>query len=381
MKKTMNSFLKKTFALAFFALLLPGLSLASNIDITPDPVFDAENLIPGDEEERMVTIKNNSGNDYESITLGGDRSYSIQTYDLAEVIELRVENESINLADFLDGETITLSNEGIKENEEKNYQLAIEFQEGSGDEYQDKEISFDFIFTFIAEDKEETVEVVTASGAGAVAFRIFNESIENIGEDTATITWNTNRDAFGKVIYDTSPGQFDFEEGESSYGYAFFTPRTEERSSDHSVTITGLTPGTTYYYRSVSYASLAITVERQFTTLEEETTEEAVEGVEDVRYPEREIIPDREAPRETMEEDPEEKVIGVEDEREIDPVVVDPEPEPRPWTERLSTTIGGLNEMIDCPTLICCLLLILLLLFLIFFLKRRRKKEEENEFS
>ncbi len=389
MTEMMSNFLKKIFILTGFALLLPGFSLASNIEITPVPVFDAENLIPGDEEESTVTIKNNSDNDYESITLGGKRDYSIQTYDLAEVIELRAGDETINLADFLDGETITLSNEGIKKNEEKSYQFAIEFQEGSGNEYQDKEIVFDFVFTFRGtkdeEEGEEVVEVITTAGTGSVAFRIFNESIEEIGEDTATITWSTNRTAFGRVIYDTSPGQFDFEEGEPSYGYTFFTPRTEERVSDHSVTITGLMPGTTYYYRSVAYSSLAITVEREFITseegIEETIEEEIVEGVEDVRDPERDAGPDRELPREITEEEFEEEVIGVEDEREVEPVVVDPESEPRSWGEKLGATIGALDEMIDYSTFIWYLLLILFLLFLIFFLKRRKEKEEEIEFS
>ncbi len=42
----------------------------------------------------------------------------------------------------------------------------------------------------------------------------------------------------------------------------------------HTVSISGLTPSTTYYYRAVSHASLAISTEHSFTTLSPEQASE-----------------------------------------------------------------------------------------------------------
>jgi hypothetical protein len=90
---------------------------------------------------------------------------------------------------------------------------------------------------------------------------------------TATITWLTSYKSTSRVIYDTEPNQFDLSKGEPSYGYEFYTdeydtPANTNGVTGHSISITGLDPLTTYYFRCVSHASPdTVGTEHSFTTL------------------------------------------------------------------------------------------------------------------
>ncbi|MGI0133834.1 MAG: FN3 associated domain-containing protein, partial [Candidatus Micrarchaeaceae archaeon] len=84
---------------------------------------------------------------------------------------------------------------------------------------------------------------------------------------SVTFVWNTNEPATSRVIYDTvshptlGPAP--------NYGYAFTTPEYNQapnKVESHSVTVTGLTPGTTYYFRVVSSGSPA-TVSAQYSSM------------------------------------------------------------------------------------------------------------------
>lgn len=85
---------------------------------------------------------------------------------------------------------------------------------------------------------------------------------------TATITWTTDRETSSRVVYDTvSHGALG---SAPNYGYAFSTgtSNTSPKVTSHAVTLTGLSNGTTYYYRTVSEGSpTAIGKEKQFQTL------------------------------------------------------------------------------------------------------------------
>ena len=76
---------------------------------------------------------------------------------------------------------------------------------------------------------------------------------------SVTITWTTDHSATSRVIYDTVPHP-ELNYQDANYGYAFTMPTIEESNglpmvTDHSVTISGLNPNTTYYFRSVSHGS------------------------------------------------------------------------------------------------------------------------------
>jgi hypothetical protein len=70
---------------------------------------------------------------------------------------------------------------------------------------------------------------------------------------TITITWTTDQPATSRVIYDTVPHST--LGGPPNYGYAHSTVEDPTKVTEHSVTVTGLISGTTYYFRTVSHGS------------------------------------------------------------------------------------------------------------------------------
>ncbi len=84
---------------------------------------------------------------------------------------------------------------------------------------------------------------------------ITSETASGATTTSITITWDTDHLATSRVIYDTVPHAV--LGAPANYGYAFSTLETDTSTKvlHHSVTVTGLTPGTTYYLRAVSHGS------------------------------------------------------------------------------------------------------------------------------
>jgi hypothetical protein len=84
-----------------------------------------------------------------------------------------------------------------------------------------------------------------------------------------TITWTTSYLSTSQVIYSRGDQPHALDLTKPNYGYAYSKEGDDSRSDkviDHSVTITGLSPATTYYFRTVSRGSLAVSREYIFTT-------------------------------------------------------------------------------------------------------------------
>jgi hypothetical protein len=86
-------------------------------------------------------------------------------------------------------------------------------------------------------DSNGTTEV-----SGTVPLLAFDIYSTNIGDDSATVSWQTNHVADSQVEYGTTTG------------YGLMTPLAPEPITDHNVPLTGLTPGTTYHFRVRSVA-------------------------------------------------------------------------------------------------------------------------------
>ncbi len=88
---------------------------------------------------------------------------------------------------------------------------------------------------------------------GAVAPAISNESTSVITSTSLTATWTTANPETSRVVYDTvthpTLGSA------PNYGYAFSTTEDPTMVTNHSVTISGLSAGTTYFYRDISHGS------------------------------------------------------------------------------------------------------------------------------
>ncbi|HRZ30426.1 MAG TPA: PKD domain-containing protein [Candidatus Paceibacterota bacterium] len=114
--------------------------------------------------------------------------------------------------------------------------------------------------------KTITLTVTDSNGDAAVASRnitvteasvkpvISNIQAINITKTGVTITWTTNIPASSRVIYDTVSHSDITGQTAPNFGYAATTPETDvtTKVTSHSVDISGLNPGTKYYFRVIS---------------------------------------------------------------------------------------------------------------------------------
>ena len=93
---------------------------------------------------------------------------------------------------------------------------------------------------------DETVEVAAV---------ISTEGGSTPGFGQITISWTTDRPTSGRIIYDTI--SHTVLGAAPNYGYAFSTGTVDEspKSTSHTITITGLSDNTIYFWRTVSAGS------------------------------------------------------------------------------------------------------------------------------
>lgn len=115
-----------------------------------------------------------------------------------------------------------------------------------------------------AQNQEDTTEVHYFFGRPPV---ISGETESSVSTSSVTINWTTDFPATSRVIYDTVSHSV---MGEApNYGYLNSTIETDNnpKVTSHSVGISGLTSGTTFYYRTVSHGSPEkVGEEKSFTT-------------------------------------------------------------------------------------------------------------------
>jgi hypothetical protein len=87
-------------------------------------------------------------------------------------------------------------------------------------------------------------------GGGMISLSIFNEKNESLTLTQAVVSWFTNMVATTRVIYDTV--SHSTIGASPNYGYAFSTVQDPNQITFHTVSLMGLTPGNTYYWRAVA---------------------------------------------------------------------------------------------------------------------------------
>ncbi|MDO8435921.1 MAG: fibronectin type III domain-containing protein, partial [bacterium] len=244
------------------------------------PLFNKTNFLPDDAVSRWVKVTNNSG---ESRRIATEAINKSDPDDFASQLNLTIkEGATVIFNDtlkkfFSQGETY-LSD--LANGTTAQYDFTIVFNSGSGNEYQLKSLGFDILVGF--EGQEGGLPLPTpgggANGGGGLppGLTIQDESVRIAGieETSITLIWNTSYLSSSQVIYGAEGENHilnltDNAGAPPKYGYAHTTPEYDiiPKVISHSVTIYGLTPSTTYYYRAVSHASLAISREYSFTTL------------------------------------------------------------------------------------------------------------------
>jgi len=252
-----------------------SVSAVSNftVNFEQQPLFSEANFVPGQSVTRWVEVTNNTS---ESKTIGVKaKNYTSCSQDcLADQLNLAISDGESNLyedslANFFAAGEKKLSDLGagaaIK------YYFTITFLSGAGNNYQDKQVGFDFDIGIFG---QETIGGggETGDGGGGVFFGgetsliIFNENASQPTSSQADITWETNHPATSRVIYSSQYESHVLDlNNPPNYGYVHSTSEDSSNVVNHFVGISGLVPGVTYYYRCVSHGSFAISTEHSFT--------------------------------------------------------------------------------------------------------------------
>src|SRR5579872_3747103 len=84
---------------------------------------------------------------------------------------------------------------------------------------------------------------------------ISSEGNSAIANDSITITWVTDHPSTSRVVYDTVSHPDGSLGSAPNYGYANSTIEDSTLVTNHSVVVSGLSPGTAYFFRAVSHGS------------------------------------------------------------------------------------------------------------------------------
>ncbi|MDP2651399.1 MAG: fibronectin type III domain-containing protein, partial [bacterium] len=106
---------------------------------------------------------------------------------------------------------------------------------------------------------------ISGTGGGSIQLVVENESATFLDGGNVVIEWDTNKFATSQVVYGPAvDGPYTLDINLPNLGYPSSTTEDPAKVTEHSVTLTGLPPGT-YLYRVVSRASPAsVSEERSF---------------------------------------------------------------------------------------------------------------------
>lgn len=258
----MNKVLKISLVIAIsvfgvcFSMTNSAQAAGLTVEFEHSPLFKELDWKPGDEVTRWVRVTNTSG---ETKPIATEAINENDLDGLGEKLNLLIKEGvttlyNDTLANFFAVGEFFLSNLGT--GTQTQYDFTISFDVGSGNPYQGKTLGFDILVGF--QGTEGGIYGGVSPSPPPSGFTILDETVEVIdtGETSVTITWNTSYSSTSRVIYARYDGNHTLDLGDiPNYGYDYSTTEDPTKVLFHSVTITGLTPGTTYYFRCISHAS------------------------------------------------------------------------------------------------------------------------------
>jgi hypothetical protein len=279
-------------ALALPPLPIENLVVQFNCGTSTCPMFGAVNFVPGQTVTGWAKVTNNTA---QTKKIAAETINENDPGNFASQLNLVIKEGSNvlynnTLAGLFSAGEIFLSNLAGNGTQTQ-YDFEITFNPQNTDA-QGKSLGFDIIIGFQGEEGGGGGGGGGSSGGGggsggggsgggggggglAPGLTIADDlRIIDIQQVSTTITWKTSYTATSQVVYGAEGEAHTLDLSDTTgtppkYGYAHTTPETDTapRVMNHSVTITGLTPGTTYYFRAISHGSLAISKEYTFTTL------------------------------------------------------------------------------------------------------------------
>lgn len=252
------------------------------------PLFSEANFLPGEGITRWVKVTNNSG---QTQRIATQPLNITDPNHLGAVLNLVIKEGGTTLynnalSNFLaNGEVYLYS---LANGATTQYDFTVSFYSGAQNTFQGKSLGFDILIGFQGTEGGILPGAGSSSGGGGGGWlppglTIQNQAVVTTTDVSVTITWNTSYPATSQVIYALEGEKHILDLTDNAgtppkYGYSRTTPESDIASkvTYHSVVITGLTPNTKYYYRSVSHGSLAVSQEYTFTTLGVKTEEEKI---------------------------------------------------------------------------------------------------------
>lgn len=277
MKKYIFTTLVIFLGLTIFAV--PKVSASTNlvVQFQNTPLFSEANFAPGESVTRWVKVINNTTDTQKIATETINENDSDHLASKMDILIKQGEATLYNdtLANFFVAGEKYLSDlvgNGIQ----TQYDFTITFDADAGDDYQNKTLGFDIIVGFQGQEGGNGGGGGGNGGGGGVlpaGLTISNTNTVTTTETSVTITWLTSYASTSQVIYALEGESHTLNLSDNAgnpplYGYAHTTPETDvsPKVTGHTVTIFGLSPGTIYYYRTVSHGSLAISQEYSFLT-------------------------------------------------------------------------------------------------------------------
>ena len=276
--------LQKIILIAGFALLVIGLLPVSSVfavsnftvNFEQTPLFSEANFLPGQDITKWVDVTNNTS-ETEIIGVNAKNYTSCSENCFADQLQLKITNGTTSLyeaslADFFTAGEKKLSDVGAGNTQR--YYFIITFVPNAGNQYQSNQVGFDFDIGIFG---QETIGGGGTPGGGGTSggggtfggstgLIIFNEASSPVVLNQTDITWETNHPATSRIIYSAENENHNFDlSNPPNYGYLHSTVEDSSPVINHSVNISGLTSGVTYYYRVVSRGSFAISEEHSFT--------------------------------------------------------------------------------------------------------------------
>lgn len=285
--------IQKTILTAVFAIsvigFLPASSVLAVTNLTVNfentPLFSEANFLPGQAVTKYVDVTNNTS---ETKTIGVKaKNYTACSENcLADQLKIKITDGDntlygeTSLTDFFAAGEKKLSD--LASGSATKYYFTITFIPEAGNQYQNNEVGFDFDIGIFG---QETIGGGGDTGGGGgsgggggggaggnnyfggeTSLVIYNEAAEPVVSNQADITWQTNHIATSRVIYSAETEAHTFQlDNPPNYGYAHSTVEDTTKTTNHTMNISGLVPGVTYYYRVVSHGSFAVSTEHSFT--------------------------------------------------------------------------------------------------------------------